>query len=92
MAILPDVLLGRYTITVSEFADLVGIGRTAAYEAARRNEIPVRRIGSRYVMPVALVMQWLGYADEPGGDMGPTVRDVVAPLREDGVEITGRGH
>jgi excisionase family DNA binding protein len=90
LVVLPDVLMGRYTITVPEFADLVGIGRTAAYEAAGRNEIPVRRIGSRYVMPVALVMQWLGLADETGAADAVILRNNAIPVREDGFGTTGR--
>jgi hypothetical protein len=31
---------GRTTVTVTEAAKLLGIGRTAAYEAARRGELP----------------------------------------------------
>jgi excisionase family DNA binding protein len=43
---LPKELAGRTTITVSEAAALLGIGRTAAYEAARHGELPTRRLGS----------------------------------------------
>mgnify|MGYP002632559043 FL=1 len=53
----------RLTITVEEFAVLAGIGRTTAYEAARRGEIPARRIGRRYILPVPLVRQWFGEID-----------------------------
>ena len=91
-AYVPALLRDRHAITVAEFAELVGIGRTAAYEAARRNEIPVRRIGSRYVMPVALVMRWLGLAEGSQVAAVSTMPNDATPLREDGVEITGRGH
>ena len=53
----------RLTITVEEFAVLAGIGRTTAYGAARRGEIPARRIGRRDVLPVQLVRQWFGEVD-----------------------------
>jgi excisionase family DNA binding protein len=54
-----DDLAGRTTITVTEAAELLGIGRTAAYEAARRGEIPTRRLGHRLVVPVPWLLRWL---------------------------------
>jgi excisionase family DNA binding protein len=41
----------RQTLTVEEAARLLGISRTSAYEAVRRGELPVLRIGRRYVVP-----------------------------------------
>jgi excisionase family DNA binding protein len=41
----------RQTLTVEEAARILGIGRNSAYEAARRGELPVIRIGHRYVVP-----------------------------------------
>lgn len=57
----PDlaVLKGRATISVEETAKFLGIGRTAAYEAARRGEIPTRRLGRRVLVPVPALMVWL---------------------------------
>jgi excisionase family DNA binding protein len=43
----------RVTISVKEAAKLLGIGRNQAYEAAKRGEIPVIRIGKRVLVPVA---------------------------------------
>ena len=43
----------RLTITVAEAARLLGIGRNQAYEAARRGELPVIRIGKRLIVPLA---------------------------------------
>ncbi len=53
-------LEGRLTISVEEAAALLGLGRTAAYEAARRGELPTRRLGRRIVVPVPLLLEWLG--------------------------------
>ena len=50
----------RITLTVEEVADLLGLGRTAAYEAARRGEIPSRRLGRRFFVPVPALLDWLG--------------------------------
>jgi excisionase family DNA binding protein len=55
-----DALEGRLTVTVEEAASVLGLGRSAAYEAARRGEIPSRRLGRRIVIPVPLLLQWLG--------------------------------
>jgi len=49
----------RVTLTVDEVAQLLGMGRTAAYEAARRGEIPSRRLGRRVVVPVPALLDWL---------------------------------
>jgi len=57
-----DALEGRLTVSVEEAARLLGLGRTAAYEAARRGELPTRRLGRRIVIPVPLLLEWLGVA------------------------------
>lgn len=51
---------GRATISVEQAAELLGIGRTAAYEAARRGQLPTRRIGRRLLVPVPALLSWLG--------------------------------
>ncbi len=43
----------RKTLNVDEVAQLLGIGRTLAYQAVRRGEIPSIRIGNRYLVPKA---------------------------------------
>ena len=55
-----DDLERRITLTVEEVASLLGLGRTAAYEAARRGQIPSRRLGRRVVVPVPALLTWLG--------------------------------
>lgn len=53
------VVVERQTLTVEETAIVLGIGRTAAYEAARRGEIPTLRIGRRLIVPVHALDQML---------------------------------
>ncbi|MGH3041861.1 MAG: helix-turn-helix domain-containing protein [Gaiellaceae bacterium] len=53
-------LANEATITVEQAAQLLGLGRTAAYEAARRGEFPTRRLGRRIVVPVPALLEWLG--------------------------------
>ena len=49
----------RLTVTVEEAASLLSLGRTADYEAARRGEIPTRRLGRRLIVPVPALLAWL---------------------------------
>lgn len=43
---------------------ILGVGRNAAYEAARRKEIPTIRIGSRYIVPVRRLIRILEEGQE----------------------------
>lgn len=40
------------TITISEAAKRLGIGRNTAYEAVKTGEIPVIKLGKRKVVPL----------------------------------------
>jgi excisionase family DNA binding protein len=55
-----DRVAERATLTVEETATLLGLGRTAAYEAARRGDFPTRRLGRRVIVPVPALLEWLG--------------------------------
>lgn len=61
-----DQLEHRVTLTIEEAAGLLGLGRTAAYEAARRGEIPSRRLGRRVVVPVPALLSWLSSTEKVG--------------------------
>ena len=50
----------RVTLTVEETASLLGVGRSAAYEAVRRGDLPSRRLGRRLIVPVPALLAWLG--------------------------------
>ncbi|MBV9201239.1 MAG: helix-turn-helix domain-containing protein [Alphaproteobacteria bacterium] len=41
----------RKVITVPEAGEQLGLGRNAAYEAAKRGDIPTVRIGRRLLVP-----------------------------------------
>jgi excisionase family DNA binding protein len=58
--LLLDQLAGKATITIEQTAQLLGLGRTAAYDAARRGELPTRRLGRRLLVPVPALLDWLG--------------------------------
>lgn len=54
----------RATLTVEEAARVLGIGRNAAYEAARRGDLPALRIGGRIVVP-RVALERLLAGDQP---------------------------
>jgi len=51
--------VARLTMTVTEAAERLGIGRMQAYEAARRGELPTVRIGRRLLVPVSALERML---------------------------------
>lgn len=52
-------------MSVEEAGELLGLGRTAAYESIRRNEIPHLRFGRRIIVPRAAVLKMLEAAAQP---------------------------
>lgn len=48
------------TITVEHAAVVLGIGRTAAYKAARTGELPTIKFGRRTLVPVAALRRMVG--------------------------------
>ena len=55
--------LERRTMRVEEAAVALGIGRTTAYLAIRRGELPCLRIGRRLVVPRAAIDRLLAGTD-----------------------------
>lgn len=51
--------MARTTLTVTEAADVLRIGRGAAYEAVRAGQIPSLRIGRRVLVPVSALVALL---------------------------------
>ena len=39
------------TFTIKEAAKLLGISRSACYEAAKNGQLPILKIGSRFLVP-----------------------------------------
>jgi excisionase family DNA binding protein len=48
------------TITVDQAAAVLGIGRSAAYQAANNGDLPVVKIGRRLIVPVGALRRLLG--------------------------------
>jgi excisionase family DNA binding protein len=55
------------TLSVPEAAEQLGVGRNAAYEAAKRGEIPVIRIGRLLRVPVIALERMLASAGPRSG-------------------------
>lgn len=57
----------KFTVTLREAADAVGIGHSTAYAAVRAEEfpVPVIKIGGRYVVPVKPLLDLLGLDEFP---------------------------
>ena len=49
----------RKTLTVEEAARYLGIGRSAAYDAINRGDIPVLKIGRRFLVPAVALEKML---------------------------------
>lgn len=58
----------RRTLTVPEAAELLGIGRNKAYDAAHSGEIPTIKIGKRLLVPTARLERLLQGSSE--GEVG----------------------
>lgn len=50
----------RPTITIPEYAKIVGVGRNTAYDAARAGEVPTIRVRGRILVSVPLLRRQLG--------------------------------
>ena len=53
----------KKTMTITEAAKVLGIGRNNAYAAARNGDIPTIKIGKRILVPTAPLKKMLGEAD-----------------------------
>jgi excisionase family DNA binding protein len=52
----------RRIVTVNEAASMLRISRAAAYQAAKRKQIPTIRIGRRVLVPLAALERMLASA------------------------------
>ena len=55
--------MDRKKLSIPEAARVLGIGRSAAYQAARAGELPTIRIGRRVLVPVVALERVLGRID-----------------------------
>jgi len=57
-------LKGRCTCSVDEAAEVLGIGRSTAYAAAREGSLPVLRVRTRLLVPTAKLLAMIGLEAE----------------------------
>jgi excisionase family DNA binding protein len=75
----------RLVYTVPEAGRLLGLGRNAAYDAARRGDIPTLRIGRLVLVPKNLLHRMLGInatggaavLEEEASNLGDEPQDVA---------------
>ncbi len=60
----------RAVYTIEEAAQMLGVGRSTAYDAARRGELPVVRLGRRLLVPRARLNELLGINKANGSGTG----------------------
>lgn len=60
----------KLTLTVPEAAALLGIGKSLAYTAIQRGEIPCIRVGHRLLVPVAALRLMMEQAGKQDRGMG----------------------
>ena len=58
----------RLACSIPEAGKMIGLGRTASYDAAKRGEIPTVPVGGRLVVPIATFRKKFGAGEpeEPG--------------------------
>lgn len=62
-----DDLRQRATVSVPEAGAALGIGREAAYNAAKRGELPTIRLGRRVLVPTQALLDMLTTASNGAG-------------------------
>ena len=72
----------RPTLSVEEAGDALGLGRSSAYLAAHRGEIPTLRFGRAIRVPTASLRRLLGL--DPELEAQPPTAPVVPLRRETG--------
>lgn len=50
---------GKLAVTINEMAALIGVGENSAYEISKREDFPLFHYGTRIVIPVDCLRQWL---------------------------------
>jgi excisionase family DNA binding protein len=77
----------RLTLTIEETAELLGVGRSTCYDAARRGEIPTLKLGRRLLVPRLAVVRLVGAGNGPRND---PPQEVVASDPSDNASRHGK--
>lgn len=65
-----EAVMDRWTVTVEEAAQMLGISRSSAYECVHRGELRALRLGRRLVVPRAELEELLGVQPADASDSG----------------------
>jgi excisionase family DNA binding protein len=65
----------RFTCTIEAAGEMLGIGRSLAYQAARRGEIPTIRLGRKLLVPLGRLEQMIGPIESDGPAGNPAERE-----------------
>ena len=72
------------TLSVAKAAELLGVGKSAAYEAVRQGRIPAIRVSERrIVVPTAPLLKMLGSGPGEGGLNKPSI-PTPRPAKQEG--------
>ena len=61
----------RLAMPLMEAAEKLGLGRSAAYEAARKGDLPTIRIGKKFLVPIRALERLLDSAEVTSTQAGP---------------------
>jgi excisionase family DNA binding protein len=68
----------KLTLSVTEAARLLNVGRNQAYEAIHRGELPSIKIGKRILVPRAALKKLLGMTESPGEAVATRIMAKIA--------------
>ena len=51
--------MSRLTISIPDAARLMGVGKNRVYAMAKSGQIPVLKVGNRYIIPKSTFEEWL---------------------------------
>ena len=81
----------RLVYTVAEAAELLGIGRSTAYDLVARGELPTVRLGHRVVVSRPALTALLGFEPPLPGELD-TLRSSLSEPRRNPSRTTARRH
>lgn len=66
------------TLTATEAAEILGVGRSTLYASMNAGEIPFIQLGARRIIPTAALLKLLGHDDETPAAEKPGTRACAA--------------
>jgi excisionase family DNA binding protein len=69
------------TVTVSEAATILGIGKNCAYDGVKSGDIPAIRVGGRWLVPIDALEELLESAKRGGGEPVGEVEELLVSTK-----------